>query len=126
MVPADLFAAFAVDLDSQDIADGYAATLDLAGMYVEVAIGSLAVVYANRSCVGSHVSGVADLTAAGGVERRFSEHDLDILAFRRLIQELAVFDNADDLGIGGQCPIAQEGNLLDSEGTVEIVGTSIG
>ena len=41
VIAADLFAALTVDLDSQDIADGYAATLDLAGMDVEVAIREL-------------------------------------------------------------------------------------
>ena len=80
MVAADLFAAIAIDFDSQDVADGDGTVLDLARVDVEVAVWGLAVVDADRRCSVAHVAGITDLTTASSVERCFGEHDLDFVA----------------------------------------------
>ncbi len=106
VIPPDAVAAFAVDAGGDLVALRDRAGLHGCAVEDETGQAVLRVVDPNAHAIGpceliGDHTGVADLPAGLGVERRSVEHDVDRCAFGHLCHTFAPCDERADLGTGG-------------------------
>ena len=110
MVGADLLPARRVDREPHRVADRERARLDLAVVDEEAVRLLLHVVDGEaRALVALDRTGIADLAAQLGVERRLVDDDRDLVACARRFDRLAgAADHRQHLGLGGLGAVAEE------------------